>query len=111
MKQHNGHWHMELTDAIRANRLIRGRIDFDAFLSWYHGLTPPQQCVLGAGVFGFAHQAGVDDTTYEEVFRLAGLSPEDAAVQRARECGTMGFVNIAGMETLLAEPPESARLT
>jgi len=111
MKQHNGHWHMELADAIRANRLIRGRIDFDAFAAWYHSLSLPQQCVLGAELFGCAHQAGVDDSTYDEVFRLTGLSPNDDSVLRACACGSMGCLNIGGLQTLLAELSGSARLT
>ncbi|OAI57388.1 hypothetical protein AYO49_02160 [Verrucomicrobiaceae bacterium SCGC AG-212-N21] len=84
MKQDNHYWHMEVADAIRANQLIRGRVDFGAFTSWYHSLTSEQQGCLVRTLCEYACQAGVDEAVYAEALQAAGLSGADPVVQHAR---------------------------
>lgn len=49
----------ELADLIRVNQLVRGRIDFEGFRTWYTALPPDQRRGLTYLLCEFAHQAGV----------------------------------------------------
>jgi Family of unknown function (DUF5958) len=57
---------MSLADTIRINQLIRGRIDFDTFDSWYTSLSPDERSSLISTLFFFAYQAGVDEATWQQ---------------------------------------------
>jgi len=83
-QQHNEYWRIELADEIRLNRLIRGRLDFEAFTSWYRSLIPNQQACLVSTLREYAYEAGVDDGVYAEALQGAGLIAADPAVQQAQ---------------------------
>jgi len=72
----------DLADLIRVNQLVRGRIDFDGFQAWYAALPPEQRRALTYLLCEFAHQAGVDDATWDEALAASGLSASDPLVQR-----------------------------
>jgi hypothetical protein len=58
MLEHEGAWCLELPDLIQLNQLVRGRVDFDGFASWYTPLLPAQRIALTFCLCEFAHQAG-----------------------------------------------------
>jgi hypothetical protein len=71
----------DLPGLIRVNQLIRGRIDFDAFQSWYAALPPARRRALTGLLCEFAHQAGVSDFIWEEALAASGI-PAGPVVQR-----------------------------
>jgi hypothetical protein len=81
-----------LPDLIRMNKLVRGRIQVDAFESWYAGLGEPDRRALMYGLAAHAFEAGVD---------------EDVA-RRAREL-TPGALDCAGAMILDGVAGSSAR--
>ena len=80
MKEYNHHWHFDVADAIRANRLIRGRVDLPEFTAWYQPLSAAEQGCLVRALCEFAYQAGVDGGDYNEALRAAGLAADDPVV-------------------------------
>lgn len=72
----------ELTDLIRVNQLVRGRIDYEGFRAWYDALPTEPRRALTYLLCEFAHQAGVDDAIWDEALAASGLSVSDPVVQR-----------------------------
>ncbi|MDY3556166.1 DUF5958 family protein [Gemmata sp. JC717] len=82
MIERDGRWMVELPDLIRANQLVRGRIDLDGFGEWHDALLPAQRVVLGDVLFTFAHQAGVLDADYGQALAVAGVPADHRVVRR-----------------------------
>jgi hypothetical protein len=76
---------VELPDLIRANQLVRGRIDLDGFGRWYDALLPDQRVTLGDTVLGLARQAGVLDADYDEALAVAGVPADHPVARRVSE--------------------------
>ena len=72
----------QLADLIRVNQLVRGRIDFDGFRAWYRSLPAEQRRAMTYLLCEFAHQAGVDDTTWDDALAQSGLPASNPVVQR-----------------------------
>ena len=111
MMEYNNHWYFDLADAIRANRLIRGRVDFPEFTSWYQSLSPVQQGCLVRALCEFAYQAGVGDGVYAEALRTAGLSAEDSVVQQARGLWRGKFSELCWLDDHWTKLAERERFT
>lgn len=77
----------ELADLIRVNQLVRSRIDFEGFRTWYATLPFEQRRALAYLLCEFAHQAGVDDTTWDEALAASGLPASHPLVQRVLAAG------------------------
>jgi hypothetical protein len=73
---------MTLADLIRMNQLVRTRIDFDGFRSWYESLPPTGQRELTWMLCEFAHQAGVNHARFAEAVELAGMPADHPLVER-----------------------------
>jgi len=76
-----------LPDLIRVNQLIRGRIDFEGFQTWYVALAPDRRRALAYLLCEFAHQAGVDHTVWNEALATSGLLADDPVVQQVLLAG------------------------
>lgn len=76
-----------LADLIRVNRLIRGQIDIEGFGGWYATLPPDHRRGLTFLLCEFAHQAGVDNGTWEEALAASGLLASDMVVQQLMAAG------------------------
>ena len=74
----------ELADLIRINQLVRGRIDYDGFRTWYDTLPADQRRSLTHLLCEFANQAGVWDFTWDEALAASRLPASDPVVQRLR---------------------------
>ncbi|MDB5312590.1 MAG: hypothetical protein JWO38_6792 [Gemmataceae bacterium] len=72
----------ELTDLIRVNQLVRGRIDVESFRGWFTALPPEHRRALTYLLCEFAHQAGVTEAIRDEALAASGLSPTDQVVQQ-----------------------------
>jgi hypothetical protein len=72
----------ELTDLIRVNQLIRGRIDFDGFWAWYGSLELARRRALAYLLCEFAYQAGVTDAIWDDALAASGLPASDPVVQQ-----------------------------
>jgi hypothetical protein len=77
----------DLPDLIRVNQLIRGRIDFAGFQAWYSDLTPDRRRALTYLLCEFAHQAGVDETIWNDALAASGLPAGDPVVQQVLSSG------------------------
>jgi len=75
---------MTLADVIRVNQLVRSRIDYDGFRSWYDALPPDAQCELANTVLLFALEAGLNRARFEEAVGLAGLPGDHLLVGQVR---------------------------
>lgn len=95
----------ELPDLIRVNQLVRGRIDFEGFRSWYVVLPPEQQRSLTYLLCEFAHQAGVNDATWDEALAASGLLVSDRGVIQVLSAGR-GEHPIFRLYDLLMSVPE-----
>src|SRR5579872_7368847 len=78
----NGLIQLELDDLIRMNRLVRGRVDFPGFLTWYKSLRVNEQTALLCQLHMCAQQAGYDEQTYQEALQAARLSDSDLLVRQ-----------------------------
>jgi Family of unknown function (DUF5958) len=76
-----------LPDLIRVNQLIRGRIDFEGFQTWYAALVPERRRALAYLLCEFAHQAGVDETIWNEALAASGLPWGDLVIQQLLSAG------------------------
>lgn len=85
MIERDGGWLVELTDLIRANQLVRGRIDLGGFEEWYDAMLYAQRVVLGDVLFAFAHQAGVLDADDEQALAVAGVPADHPVARRLNE--------------------------
>ncbi|MBC8137033.1 MAG: hypothetical protein H8F28_14225 [Fibrella sp.] len=64
---------MELTDLIRMNQLIRGRIDLAGFNQWHESLPPDEQATLLYSLHLFGQQAGGREQVFEEAVKYTQL--------------------------------------
>ncbi|QEL13417.1 DUF5958 family protein [Limnoglobus roseus] len=84
----------DLADLIRMNQLVRGRIDYKGFCTWYEALPPEQRRGLTGLLLEFAHQAGVTEQLWNEALMASGLTESDGVVQRlwiARKADNTGL--------------------
>ena len=85
-------------DLIRINRLVRDRIDFEAFKRWYDRLSTAEQSALISVLYQFTVQAGFDDDICNAAITDAELSPMDPIVHRAQSFHTPhGHIDIQGL--------------
>jgi hypothetical protein len=101
----------ELADLIRVNQLVRGRIDFEGFRAWYLALPSDQRRALTYLLCEFAHQAGVDATTWDEALAASGLSATDAVAQRVLAAGRGEHPVFRLYELVVAVPEEDLPTT
>src|SRR5262245_15376367 len=95
----------QLADLIRMNQLVRGRIDYDGFRTWYDALPADQRRALTYLLCEFANQAGVWDFTWDEALAASCLPASDPVVQRlwsARRAASAFFP----LHQVVAEIPE-----
>jgi hypothetical protein len=76
---------MTLADVIRVNQLVRGRIDYHGFRSWYEILSADAQRELSLTLSEFAHQAGVNGSRFEEAVGAADLPTDHPLVRQVRD--------------------------
>jgi hypothetical protein len=110
MRQHEGHWHMDLPDLIRMNQLVRGRIDYAAFEAWHQSLPHEQQNALLHEIFVCALQAGTDDSTVAEALTLSGLPADDVIVRELTARQSNGFPDWDGLFRIHASTDNDERL-
>lgn len=77
-------------DLIRLNRLVRDRIDYEAFKRWYDSLSTPEQAALISVLCEFTIQAGFDDHVYYAAIADAGLESNHPILMRAESFHTPG---------------------
>lgn len=84
MKHHEDGWiSLELSEVIRVNQLVRGRINFNDFKGWYDSLPVSEQCALVVKLCEFAYQAGFDEEVYNEALSEANINPGDPLIVHA----------------------------
>jgi len=96
----------KLTDLIRVNQLVRGRIDFEGFQIWYAALEPGQRRALTYMLCEFAHQAGVDVGTWDEALTASGVTATDSLVQRVLATGRSEHPIFRLYELVVAVPED-----
>ena len=96
----------ELSDLIRVNQLVRQRIDFEGFRAWYDALPAERRRALTYLLCEFAHQAGVSDTTWDEVLATSGLPASDPVVQRVWSARRAEFPVLPLYEFVAAVPEQ-----
>lgn len=99
----------ELVDLIRVNQLVRGRIDFEGFRAWYATLRAERQRTLTYLLCEFAHQAGVNNATWNNALSASGLSASDPVVQQLLAAGRVEDPVFRLYDVLVALPEEDLR--
>jgi hypothetical protein len=100
---------MELSDLIRMNRLVRNRIDFDGFRSWYDTLPSEGQRELTSLLWTFAHEAGVDESRFEEAVVRAEVPSDHPVVDQARAFGKDDLAALVGLDRWVEGLPDAER--
>lgn len=109
MKHDGSNVFLEKHDIIRINKLVRKRIDYEAFLEWYQSLTTYEQAVLIGELCQFAYQAGVDDNIYAVTAEQSKLSQNDDFVIMMKKVKSSGGVNYGGLAKWLGASEPSIR--
>jgi hypothetical protein len=76
---------LEMSDLIRANQLIRGKVDRTGFIEWFDSLDGAEQCELAMRLAAFACEAGFDQTNLESAEASAAIAEHGPVIQRVRE--------------------------
>jgi hypothetical protein len=76
--------YLEFGELMRINRLVRGRIKYEAFSEWYASLSTLKQAALIKALNDFATQAGYDDALCDQAIAEAQLDANDPQVVCAR---------------------------
>lgn len=101
MREYKGTWMLDLPDLIRVNQLVRSRIDFAGFESWFVSLSPAQRVSLAYQLCEFAHQAGVSNSVVEEALTVSGLPQNHPVVQQLRAFRSNGYPDWEGLHDFL----------
>jgi hypothetical protein len=110
MKEQEDQWFtLELAEIIRVNQLVRRKIDFDGFTSWFEELSVPERCSLTTILFEFAYQAGVDESTYDISLATANIGKDNSLAERSRQFFRTSFSDLAGLHKWLQQLPEDDR--
>jgi hypothetical protein len=97
----------KLTDLIRVNQFVRGRIDYKGFRAWYAVLPAEQQRALTYLLCEFAFQAGVTAELWDEALAASGLPPSDPVVQRVLSAGRGELPVLRLYEFVVAVPDDN----
>ena len=102
---------LSLAEIIKVNQLVRSRIDLAGFTNWYDQLSLRQQHVLVSTLFEFAHQAGVDEKTWEEALSAGKITrcSEPALVIRTFHNYGLGLHDHSGFNAWLRELSDPER--
>lgn len=76
--------HLELSELIQMNRLIRGKIDLTGFYAWFDVLAAPKQVSLLWHLYEFAAQARYDEAMFEQALESTQLSAIHPLVRQFR---------------------------
>jgi hypothetical protein len=110
MKRENNTTFMEKSDMLRMNQLVRGIIDFNAFVNWYTVLTVEEQSTLIGALCHCAYQAGVTDAIYTEVSEKSGLSEDDEMIVMFKKVRNRDGVNVGGFVKWVSGVTPAVRL-
>ena len=104
----NGFFQLELSEIIRANQLVREKIDLEGFAAWHEQLSLPEQLALTGCLCEFAWQAGVDETVWNEAVSAANL--KDSLVAKTGSfLRKPHFLDLVGFDNWLKPLEESDR--
>ena len=102
---------LTLSEIIKVNQLVRLSIDLVGFTKWYDQLSSRQQHVLISTLFEFAHQAGVDEKTWEEALSVGKVTSysDQVLVIKSFHNYELRFHDHSGFITWLQNLSESER--